>query len=188
MLKIVHNETEGGVVLYLYAPLTTSYVDGVKRAPFNIMKWMTSDWWVDFDTNHPKGAISTWKWPRKPEGKNPTFLVVPDMSDEKNHVTVFKPKQLRPKKVSQGEATKKLKFVEKPKKNNIGKKGKGGEALRGCLEGNREGGGMETVLRYAWRSPSHSYRLFVIFSRKGYLKFGDPIRKTLESFEFVKKM
>ena len=69
----------------------------------------------------------------------------------------------------------------------IGKQGKGGEAMRGCLEGNRPRLGKETVFRYAWRSASHSYRLFVIFSRDGYKKYGQPIRETLESLEFVKK-
>ena len=184
ILKIADSDSRGNVLLYLYAPPTTQYIDGVKAAPPNLVRWITTSWWANFTTTHPDGDLFTWKWPRKPSGKSPTFLTVPDMDETKNRVGVITGKKKRPVEISQSDATKKLKFAEKPSKNKIGKKGKGNEAMRGILEGNRPRLGTETVLRYAWRSPTHSYRLFVIFGKEGYKKWGDSIRKTLESFEF----
>jgi len=183
-VKVEDSDARGSVLLYLYATPSTRYVDGVKQATPNIPDWMTKNWWTRFTTTHPDGDLFTWKFPSKPEGKNPTFLTVPDMDNEKNKVGVITGKKKRPVEINQSDATKKLKFAEKPKKNKIGKKGKGGEAMRGVLEGNRPRHGTETVLRYAWRSPTHSYRLFVIFGREGYKKWGKAVRKTLESFEF----
>lgn len=183
-LKYSGADQHGSYVFYVYGLPNTQYIDGVLAPQPDLALWMSQTWWNTFTTNHPKGDIFTWKFPKKPEGKNPTFLTVPYFENEKNRLYVVKGKQKRPVEVSKPEMTKKLKAVGKPKKNKIGKRGKGGEALRGVLQGKRpRTQGLETVIRYAFRSPSHSYRVFVIFTGEGYKKWGKAIRKTLESWE-----
>ena len=187
VFKAAGNDQMGGYNFYIYAPPNTQYIDGVKAPPPNIIKWMTQDWWQNFDTNHPKGELATWKWPKKPQTKGAkTWLTVPYMEDEKNRKVVFKDGKKRPVEVSASDMIKKLKFVEKVKKNALGKKGKAGEAVRGCMEGKRPTGfpEPEVMLRFAFRNREHSYRVFVGFYGKGYLKWGEAVRATLESIEF----
>ena len=184
-LKYWDSDTHGGYVFYVYALPNTQYIDGVLAPQPDLFKWMSTTWWNSFTTNHPKGDIYTFKFPRKPEGKNPTFLTLPDFSNEKARVAVVTGKKKRPVEVSKGDMVKKLKAIEKPKKNKIGKRGKGGEALRGILQGKRpRTAGLETVIRYAFRTPTHSYRVFVTFNGEGHKKWGPALRKTLESWEF----
>ena len=53
------------------------------------------------------------------------------------------------------------------------------------LEGKRpRTPGLETVVRFAFRTSTHSYRIFVSFYGEAYKKWGGPIRRTLESWEF----
>ena len=182
-LKIVHSDRGGGAMLYLYASPSVQYVNGVRARAPDIVSWITSDWWSNFTITHDKGDIFTYRWPKRPEGKNPTFLTLPDLADEKGRIGVITGKRKRPVAISSSDATK-MRFVERPTRRSLGKKGTGREARRGCLEGIRSSGGKETVLRYAWRSSTHSYRLFVVFTDDGYRKYGSAIRKTLESFEF----
>ena len=182
-LKIVHSDRGGGAMLYLYASPSVQYVNGVRARAPDIVSWITSDWWSNFTITHDKGDIFTYRWPKRPEGKNPTFLTLPDLADEKGRIGVITGKRKRPVAISSSDATK-MRFVERPTRRSLGKKGTGREARRGCLDGIRSSGGKETVLRYAWRSSTHSYRLFVVFTDDGYRKYGSAIRKTLESFEF----
>jgi hypothetical protein len=126
--------------------------------------------------------LATFKWPRKT--KQPTFLTFPDIGDEDNRVIMIKAGKKRPVEVDASDMIKKLRAVEKPKRNNIGKRGKGIEAIRGIMQGNRPRYGVETVARYGWRTSTHSYRLFVSLYGQAHKKWGVPIRETLESFEF----
>lgn len=187
VFKASDNDRMGGYNFYIYAPPNTQYIDGVKAPPPNILKWMTADWWQNFNNNHPKGELATWKWPKKPQTKGArTWLTIPYMEDEKNRKVVFKADKKRPVEVDASDMIKKLKFVEKVKKNNIGKKGKAGEAVRGCMSGKRPTGfpEPETMYRFAFRNREHSYRIFVGFYGRGYQKWGEPVRLTLESIEF----
>ena len=185
LFKAGDNDQMGGYNFYIYGPPNTQYIDGVKAPPPNIIKWITQDWWQNFDTNHPKGALATWKWPKKPATKGAkTWLTIPYLDDEKNRKVVFKEGKKRPVEVSASDMIKKLKFVEKVKSNAIGKKGKAGEAVRGAMEGKRPRGYNEVMLRYAFRNREHSYRIFVGFYGKGYQKWGEALRATLESIEF----
>lgn len=76
-----------------------------------------------------------------------------------------------------------FKCVEKPRRSLIGKRGDTSEALRGCLQGNRDRRGIETEVRFAWRRPDASYLLSVVVSGRGYERWGAAIRATLESLE-----
>ena len=186
IFKVAGSDRMGSYRLWIYAPPNTQYQDGQQLPPPNLMKWIGPDWWQNFDNNHPKGELATWKWPKKPETKGAkTFLTIPFMEDEKNRDVVFKADKKRPAEASFVDM-KKMGFVEKPKRNNIGKRGKASEAVRGCMSGKRPAGGFpdETVFRFAWRHREHSYRVFVTFAGEAYKKWGPAIRKTLESIEF----
>ncbi len=187
VFKASGSDRMGSYSMYIYAPPNSQFQDGQQLPPPDLMKWIGPSWWQNFDNNHPKGELATWKWPKKPETKGArTFLTVPYLDDEKNRKVVFKADKKRPAEASFGDM-KKMGFVEKPRRNNIGKRGKGTEAVRGCMEGKRPTGGFggpEVMLRFAWRSPSHSYRVFVVFAGEAYKKWGPAVRKTLESIEF----
>ncbi len=184
-LKLSDYDARGGYSLYVYAPPTIQYIDGVQGSPPNLIKWITSDWWQTFTVNHPKGDLSTYKWPRSPSTKGAkTFLTLPDMSDEKTKRVVIKDGKKRPIEVDAADMFKKLGFCEKVK-GQIGKKGKVSEAVRGVMSGVRpRTPGEETIFRWAFRGRAHSYRVFVVLWGQGYMKWGDALRKTLESWEF----
>ena len=186
IFKAAGNDQMGGYNFYIYAPPNTQYIDGVKAPPPNLTKWIGPDWWQNFNNNHPKGELARWKWPKKPQTKGAkTFLTLPDMSVEKNRVVVFKADKKRPVEADASDMIKKFKFVEKVKKNNVGKKGKAGEAVRGVMSGKRPTGfpEPETMYRFAFRNREHSFRIFVGFYGKGYVKWGEALRLTLESIE-----
>ncbi len=185
-LKCVDSDRHGGYSLYVYAPPTTQYIDGVKAPPPNLIKWITADWWQNFTVNHPKGDLVTFKWPKKPMTKGiKTFLTLPDFGDEKARKVVFKDGKKRPVEVDAADMMKKFKFVEKPKTKQIGKKGKVSEPVRGIMSGKRPRfPGYETIVRFAFRGRAHSYRVFVSFWGEAHKKWGDSLRKTLESWEF----
>lgn len=183
VLRFGESDAGGGYAVYLYAIPNTRIVNGKPTPAPDLTNWISKQWWNNFTTNHPKGDIYTWKWPKKT--KNGTFLTLPYMEVEKNRRGVVTGKKKRPIEIKPSDAIKKLKFAEKPKKNKIGKKGKGSEAVRGCLEGKRPRfPGQETVWRFAWRNKEHSYRLIISIYNKAYLKWGPSIREMLESFEF----
>ena len=188
IFKCADSDTHGSYVLYIYAPPTVAYIDGVAAPPADILKWITVDWYNHFTNTHPKGELATYEWPRKPETKGAvTFMTIPDLDDEKARQVVFKDDEKRPAEVSSSDMIKKFGFCEKVKKNNIGKKGKAIEAVRGCMSGkNALDSRIETVFRWAFRygASGNSYRVFVTFNGEGYRKWGPAIRKTLESWEF----
>ena len=191
VFKAADSDRMGSYAFYIYGPPNTQYIDGVQAPPPNLMRWIGPSWWQNFDNNHPKGELATWKWPKKPQTKGAkTFLTLPYMEEEKNRKVIFKAGKKRPVEVDASDMIKKLGFAQKVKKNNIGPKGKGGEAVRGSMVGKRPAGGFpgfETVYRFAFRNREHSYRIFVTFSGMAYKKWGEAIRLTLESIEFGKK-
>ncbi len=183
-LKCEDSDRMGGYSFYVYAPPTTQYIDGVKAPPPNLIKWIGADWWQNFTVNHPKGELATFKWP-KPETKGvKTFLTFPYLGEEKARKVVVKDGKKRAVEMSSSDM-RKAGFFEKVKKNNIGKKGKVSEAVRGVMQGKRPRiPGMETVVRYAFRGRAHSYRIFVSLWGEAHKKWGPALRKTLESWEF----
>jgi hypothetical protein len=186
VLKFEGSDASGGFSVYMYAIPHGRIIDGRPAPAPDLSKWMTYHWWNNFTTNHPKGGLYTYKWPRRTATGAKTFLTLPDMEDEKAKLVVVEPDADRPIEVSVSDALKKLKFVDKPKVKNIGKRFKGSEPMRGALEGKRPRyAGSSTVFRYAWRSgKGYSYRLFVSFYGMAYKKWGAAIRETLESLEF----
>ncbi len=81
---------------------------------------------------------------------------------------------------------KKMKFVQKVKQKYLGKKVKVIEPFRGILQGSRPRRGKEIVLRFAWRSVNHSFRMFVLLGGDADVKFGKAIRRTLHSMAHYK--
>ncbi len=181
VLRFGDTDAGGGYAIYFYAIPNSRLIDGVQAPPPDLSSWMSKHWWNNFTTNHPKGDIHTWKWPRKT--KNGTFLTLPYMEEEKKRKGVITGRKKRPVEITPSEA-RKMGFIEKVK-GKIGKKGKASEAMRGCLEGKRPRyPGQETLWRFAWRNREHSYRLIVTIYNKAYLKWGASIREMLESWEF----
>jgi len=185
-IKCVDADQHGGYSFYVYAPPTIQYTDGVQGQPPDLVKWITSDWWADFVVNHPKGDLITYEWPRRPFTKGAkTFLTLPDFDDEKARRVVIADGKDRPIEVDAADMFKKLGFCEKVKDDQIGKKGKVSEAVRGIMSGRRPRlPGFETIVRFAWRGRAHSYRVFVSFWGEAHKKWGEALRNTLESWEF----
>lgn len=188
VFKSAGSDRGGGYSFYIYAPPNARYIDGVQAPAPDLKSFMGPRWWQNFNNNHPKGELATYKWPKKPQTKGArTFLTLPYMEDEKNRQVVFDPDDKRPIEVDISDMIKKFKFVEKPRRGNVGAKGKVSEPLRGSMSGKRPTGGytgFETVYRFAFRNREHSYRIFVVFYGMGYKKWGEAIRLTLESIEF----
>ncbi len=184
-IKCSDADRMGGYSFYVYAPPTTQYIDGVKAPPPDLIKWIGPDWWQNFTVNHPKGELATFKWPKKPATKGvKTFVTLPHIGNEKARKVIFKEGKKRPVEMKASDM-RKAGFFEKVKKNNIGKKGKVSEAVRGVMQGKRPRlAGLETVVRFAFRGRAHSYRVFVILWGEGHKKWGPALRKTLESWEF----
>jgi len=184
-LKCEEADRMGGYSFYVYAPPNTQYIDGVKTPPPNLMKWIGPDWWQNFTVNHPKGELATYKWPKKLATKGArTFLTMPYIGNEKARKVVFKEGKKRPVEMSASDM-RKAGFFEKVKRNNIGKKGKVSEAVRGVMQGKRPRlPGQETIIRFAFRGRAHSYRVFVSLWGEAHKKWGEALRRTLESWEF----
>ena len=172
----------GWYQIILYATKNGRIINGQQAPNEDIKKWMTKTWWKNFSANHPDGELFTFRWPKKV--KAPTFITLPDLSDDERKVAAKKGK--RPIDPKASDMMKKMKIVEKVKRNTIGKKYKVSEPYRGVLQGNRPRAGKETVLRFAWRTAFFSFRLIVTVGGKAYDKWGDAIRSTLESMHHYK--
>jgi hypothetical protein len=192
ILKCAEADRRGSYAFYIYQMPTSVVPEGAKTPapPPDLIKWMTVDWWNYFTNIHPKGALARWVWPRRPFTKRArTFLTLPDFTDEKNHKVVFEADQKRPPEVEKDDMIKRFHFVEEPRDKHVGRRGKVHEAVRGIMEGkNARDAHVEQVFRFAFRGKMYSYRVFVLFNGEAHVKWADPVRKTLESWEFGLKI
>lgn len=175
-------DQRGWYQIILYATKNGRVIDGQKAPNEDIKKWMTETWYKNFSANHPDGELYTFRWPRRI--KAPTFITLPDLSDEERKVAAKQGK--RPIDPKASDLMKRMKVVEKVKRNEIGDRYKVSEPYRGIMQGNRPRAGKETVLRFAWRTAFFSFRLIVTVGGDAYEKWGDAIRTTLESMHHYK--
>ena len=181
VLKLEGNSKMGSYQLWLYSYADTRVENGRQAGPYPIQSGITTTWYGHFLASHPTGTIYKYKWPRKGP-----FLTMP-LLDEANQEVVFdEEKKKRVEKPSIPEIIKKLKIVQRVKKAKIGEH-KASEAYRGVLQGLQANVGRVVTLRFAWRGKAHSFRLNVVLARDGDKKFGEPMRKTLESIKIYKK-
>ncbi len=175
-------DSHGWYQIILYATKNGRVINGVKAPDENIKKGITETWWKNFSANHPDGELWTFRWPKRM--KAPTFITLPDLSDDARKIVSKKGK--RPIAPKASDMIKKMKFIQKVKDKQLGKKYRVGEPYRGVLQGNRPRAGKETVLRFAWRTAFFSFRLIVTVGGQAYDKWGDAIRSTLESMHHYK--
>ena len=182
-LKLEHADARSWYSVYLYASLEGQIIDGVQAPPADIRKWITTDWYTNFVNKHPAGDLVTFKWPRS---RLPSMLTLPDMSED-GEIVITKAGRKRPMDPSAGDIEK-MKIVQKVKKpRTIGKGYKIIEPWRGVLGGNVERRGREVVCRFAWRTKTHAFRLFVVMGGDAKDVYYDAIKSTLESMAFYKK-
>jgi hypothetical protein len=78
---------------------------------------------------------------------------------------------------------------EKVKKARIGK-GEANEFYRASLQGNRPGVGQEILVRFGWKTATHTYEM-IINMTGDFIKPDHPkfklLRQTLESLEIAEK-
>jgi hypothetical protein len=160
---------------------------GVRTADQDLKKWIAPDWWENFTINHPDGEILTYEWPRRPRVR--TIVTLPEMPPAKEAIVVIKKDGKRPIEVDFSDMEK-MKVVDSPKRRNIGPKGDPMEAYRGAMLGNRPRVGPELILRFGWKTVTHTYMLTVSVT-KDLLGENSPrlaqIRELLESIELTEK-
>lgn len=179
IMKLEGNHEVGSYQIFLYAIPQSRVVNGQSVPPEDLRKGITTTWYGRFMTAHPAGDIYRYKWPKK--GK---YITLPELTDE-NRIVQFNDKKKRVNSPSMSDVFK-MGIVQKVKKSRVGET-KASEAMRGNLQGLLSGVGRVTTFRWAWKSKDYAFKMIVTIARDGYERFGDPVRKTLESFEIFKK-
>lgn len=183
MLLFLEDSDRGGwYQVILYATKNGRIINGQQAPDEDIKDWITKQWWKNFTANHPDGELWTFRWPRKI--KAPTFITLPDISEDARKLVAKEKKRAIDPKAS--DIIKKMKISEKVKKKKMGAKFKVMEPWRGIIQGNRPRYGDETVLRFGWRTLHFSFRLIVTVGGQGNAKWGDAIRQTIESMHHYK--
>ena len=180
ILSLEGNSQAGSHQLIFYAIKKGQIVNGRQAPDENIQKRITIDWYKNFLATHQEGAVFKFAWPKKGP-----YLTLPELVDENREVLFDGKKKKRVLKPSQSEIVKKLKIVQKMKAR-VGDE-KTGQAYRGNLQGLMGGVGKVTTMRFYWSGKTHTYKIFLTIARDGYLKYGDAVRKTLESIHIYKK-
>ncbi len=184
IVKFEASDQYGSYTVRVIAIPLNRIINGVQATPPAIKPAVTTDWWNSFINQHPKGAIYSYKWPKKT--RNRSMLTFPQIEIEKNKITVIKDGKKRPIDPKSSDIFKKLRFAEKAKNNYVGKGRKVSEAFRGVLHGNFPGQGQHYVAKFGFRTSYHTYRVYVGIWKDGYKNWGEAIRSTLESMEFYK--
>ncbi len=184
VVKFEGSDQYGSYTVRVIAIPLNRIINGQQATPPAIKPAVTTDWWNQFINEHPKGAIYSYKWPKKTRHK--TLLTFPEIENEKNKITVVKEDGKRPIDPKSSDIMKKMKFAQKVKSNKVGPKVKVSEAYRGVLHGNYPGQGQHYVAKFGFRTAFHTYRVYVGIWKEGYKNWGEAIRSTLESMEFYK--
>lgn len=183
LVKFSANDVKGGYDFIVYA---FPVVGGQQRA--NLPSQVGLSFYEEYLGSHSAGDIYVFPWPKKPSTtKEKTFLTLPDLSEgERKVISDAKRKKPDPE-ASLGDLDK-MGVYESPKLKNVGDDFKApGPVHRAVLGGNMEGVGDHIALKYGWYTNDFDFVVYVMFTRDGYMKYGEAVRSTLESMRFPKK-